>query len=275
MHTLAILADIHGNTFALDAVVEDIAKRGYAEVIVAGDLVGRGPDGAAVIDRVQALGWPSIRGNHEDYALNFLRREVPEAWWQEDIWSASRWMAERLTHHKTYMEELPLEITPSQGPPMRIVHGTPASNNQGIGPWTPEADVLGHLATIKEDILVCAHTHRPLHLHTSKGQVINTGSVGLPFNGDWRAQYVGFEVRDGRWEVTFHQVPYDRDGYLERYQTSGFLVEGGLTAKLLKMEVETARAHLVPFQKWAVQNNHPQDESSFETWMEVRRKKAK
>ena len=55
MGRVAILADIHGNMPALEAVIEDIAEQRVEEVIVAGDLVGRGPQGAEVIDRIKGL----------------------------------------------------------------------------------------------------------------------------------------------------------------------------------------------------------------------------
>ena len=73
---IAVLADIHSNLRALDAVVDDIATRGVDEVVVGGDIVGRGPQGAAVVDRVRELGWPSVRGNHEDYLVAFSREEL-------------------------------------------------------------------------------------------------------------------------------------------------------------------------------------------------------
>ena len=43
---------------------------------VGGDLVGRGPQGSRVIQRIRQLGWPSVRGNHEDYLLTFRRGTV-------------------------------------------------------------------------------------------------------------------------------------------------------------------------------------------------------
>lgn len=257
MGRVAILADIHGNVPALEAVIKDIAEQRVEEVIVAGDLVGRGPQGAEVIDRVKALGWPCVRGNHEDYMLGFLRREVPEEWWHQPVWSASVWMTERLTHHQRFMEGLPFSLVTTQDPTIRVVHGSPTANNEGIGPWTDDDVLQKHYDAVAETTLVCAHTHRPLlkPLPTG-GQVVNVGSVGMPFNGDWRAQYALFDPTGGLPVVTFRQVPYDRQELLDLYESSGFLAEGGVTAHLLRIEIQTAKSHLVPFLKWAQTHHH-------------------
>lgn len=49
---LAIIADIHGNRYALEAVLIDIARQGVDRVVVNGDMVNRGPDNVAVMERL-------------------------------------------------------------------------------------------------------------------------------------------------------------------------------------------------------------------------------
>ncbi len=260
MVRVAVIADIHANPFALEAVIEDIAQQNVDEVIVAGDLVGRGPLGSAVVTRIKALGWRCIRGNHEDYLLGFIRGEVPDAWLVTKEWAASRWMAAEVEEHREFMESLPLQTTSSLRGGLRIVHGSTTSYNEGLGPWTSEEKLREHLDAVEEDVLVCAHIHRPMERAIGNRAVINVGSVGLPFNGDWRAQYGIFTDREGApsWSVEFRQVPYDREAFLQAYETSGFLAAGDITAHLLREEVRLSRSHLVPFLKWAsVTNREP------------------
>lgn len=248
---IAILADIHANRPALEAVVQDIAREGVDEVLVAGDLVGRGPEGSAVVEHVRRAGWPTIRGNHEDYVLNFARGDVPGNWLHAEEWAASRWMARELNASgRDFIARLPMTLTSRLAPEVRLVHGTPRSYNEGIGHWSSDAELAGHLGEIAEPVLICAHTHRPMERRLPQGYVVNVGSVGLPFNADWRAQYVILERRGQEWQALFRQVEYAREAFLETYRTSGFLHEGGLTACLLRSEVEHARPFLVPFLKW-------------------------
>jgi len=252
MTRLAVLADIHGNIPALEGVVADLASQGVDEVLVGGDLVGRGPQGSEVIRRIRQLDWPSVRGNHEDYLLTFRRGEVPPGWLEADEWSASRWMAAELRGSDVpYLESLPFSLRSRQLPHLLLVHASPRSNNDGIGPWTSERRMHRHLDAIEESVLVCGHTHRPLHHRFSDGHVVNVGSVGLPFNGDQRAQYAIFEVVAGKTEIEFRQVGYDLNSIFQIYETSGFLASGGVTARLLILELQNAQPFLVPFLQWA------------------------
>ncbi len=252
MKRVAILADIHGNMPALRAVIDDLKAQAPDEVIVAGDLVGRGPQGTAVVREVLTRGWPCIRGNHEDYMISFRRGDIPEEWRHDEGWSAARWMAAEIAPDAlAFIEALPFSISAPCAPQLRIVHGSPSSNTQGIGSWTSDDEMRQFLAQIEEHVLICAHTHRPLHRVFSEGMIVNVGSVGLPFNGDWRAQYAILTGQGEQWEVDFRCVPYDRDALFLIYEQSGFLAAGGVTAALLKKEAEHARSFLVPFLHWA------------------------
>lgn len=255
MTRLAILADIHGNMPALEAVLDDLAGQSVDEVLVGGDLVGRGPEGSRVVTRIQELGFPCIGGNHEDYLLGFRHRKVPEEWWQTEEWAAARWMAAELTEEAVaYITDLPFALS---RPGLRLVHGTPDSNRDGIGPWTRDGELEGHLAGVEERVLVCAHTHRALVRELGDRLVINVGSVGLPFNSDPRAQYAILSSGGPfGWQAELRQVEYDRQRLYEIYEASGFLAGGGVTAALLRLEVEHAKPLLVPFIEWAKRSGH-------------------
>jgi putative phosphoesterase len=248
----ADIADIHGNPEALEAVIDDIRAVAVDEVIVAGDLVGRGPCGDAIVRRIKALGWPCLRGNHEDYLLSFVRREVPEQWYGCDEWAGSEWMANELSPEAVeFIDALPFTLSGSSMPELRVVHGSPVSHTEGLGNWTDEATLAERLCSIDEPVLVCGHTHRPMVRQVGEGLVVNVGSVGLAFNGDKRAHYGLFEARAGELPtVEIRKVEYDRDAFLERYRTTGFLEDGNVTARLLECEVRSGRPHLVPFLAW-------------------------
>ena len=78
---IAILADIHGNLAALQTVVDDIDAWAPDLVVMAGDMVNRGPQPRAcvdlVLDRVAHAGWQAIKGNHEDFVLSHREEELP------------------------------------------------------------------------------------------------------------------------------------------------------------------------------------------------------
>ena len=249
--TIAILADIHGNMPALRAVIADLERQAPDEVLVGGDLVGRGPEGSQVVDTIRRLGWRCLRGNHEDYLLGFVRREVPDDWWTEDEWAASRWMAAELTPAAVeFISELPDELRPASAPGLLLVHGSPRSNQDGLGPWTSDQQLARHLESIDENLLVCGHTHRPMIRELHAGRVVNVGAVGLPFNRDRRAQYGMFHYDGESWTTELRGVDYDTRELLDVYEATGFRARGGVTAELIRLEVEQAVPYLVPFLKW-------------------------
>jgi len=268
--SVAVFADVHGNLPALEAVLEDIDGHDVDEVLVGGDLVGRGPQGSEVVRRVRERGWLSIGGNHEEYLLSFRREEVPAEWLRTAEWSASRWMAAELGEDDVrYIAGLPFSAVSSKRPGLRLVHGSPRSWNESIGPWTSDDEVTRHLERIEERVLVCAHTHRPMLREIDDGLVVNVGAVGLPFNRDPRAQYAILEHADGRWSARFRQVAYDRSRTLDAYRSSGFLEHGGITATLLKMELEQAVPFLVPFLKWARAFGRPPEASAIAAFLDL------
>ena len=62
---LAIIADIHGNYRALDAVLSDIARHGVDRIVSLGDNIGYGPEPEEVVRSLQAYRVLSVMGNHE------------------------------------------------------------------------------------------------------------------------------------------------------------------------------------------------------------------
>ncbi len=270
MTTLAILADIHGNVPALEAVLSDLETVEIDEVLVGGDLVGRGPQGTEVVRRIAGRSWPSVRGNHEDYLLDFRRRRVPDSWWHEDVWAASRWMEAELDEEaERWIAGLPLQLRSQTAPGLQLVHGTTSSNNRGLGPWTSTEALEQELVVAHGRVLVCAHTHRPMVRDTRRGIVVNVGSVGLPFNRDRRAQYALFHYSDGEWRVELRQVEYDVERALEIHHESGFAREGGITARLLAIELQEAAPFLVPFLAWCEAAGRTPEEAAVPEFLDL------
>lgn len=270
MIRMAVIADIHGNMPALEAVIDDLEHQSVDEVLVAGDLVGRGPQGSRVVKRIRELGWPTIAGNHEEYLLGFRRGEIPERWKTAEEWAAGRWMAAELDEDDaTHLESLPFSL---ERPGLKVVHGTPTTNRDGIGPWTRDAELQSHLQHVEERVLVCAHIHRPMIRELAGVLVVNVGAVGLPFNRDHRAQYAIFSSGgEYGWDVELRQVPYDLTRIFEICESTGFLAEGGVTARLLRMELEFATPILVPYLDWTKAQNLSPSSAHVDAFLETRR----
>jgi predicted phosphodiesterase len=127
------------------------------------------------------------------------------------------------------------------GPTLTLVHGTPLNN---VTYWTEDrpdsfctkmADVAGVRAG---DLIAFGHTHLPWHRMVSGVHFLNTGSVGRPKDGDWRAGFAVVEVdASGALEVGFVRVEYDVDAAADAIRRSDlpddfaeFLRTGGKVA---------------------------------------------
>lgn len=248
MARLAILADIHGNLPALEAVLQDIALAAPDRVVVDGDVVNRGPQSGECLALVRSTGWPVIFGNHEDYVLKFRGGSVP-AEWASDWWLPTRCAAESLSAEEVAtLRALPrsLVVQVPGLPAVHVAHGSPRALNDGLGFWMSDSELTAVLNLIDEPVLVGAHTHRPFERRLGDRWVLNCGAVGAPFNGDAGAQYLLLTAKNGAWQPEFRSVPYDRAAVYAAWQRSGHL-ERSMAARVFKLEVETATFHLMSY----------------------------
>ncbi|THF88126.1 metallophosphoesterase family protein [Deinococcus sp. KSM4-11] len=256
---LAIIADIHGNADALDAVLRDAHQQGAERVIVNGDVVNRGPDSVEVMTRL--LAEPGVRftlGNHDDLLRLWQTRSatLPADWFDDPFWGATAWSTEQLDRagllhvpqdwpHTLVLDEPGL-------PRVLIAHGTSEHYREGLSERTrPERVTALRQAADGSvyDVLIGSHIHRPAHSTTAGAVVMNTGAVGFPANGDPRAQYLLLTATLTGWDAEFRAVPYDRSGVIGRFQTSG-LLGTGLSATIFLEELLSARSLYTPYWEW-------------------------
>lgn len=272
MSRIAVISDIHGNLPALAAVMADLEEQVPDEVLVAGDLVGRGPGGRSVVERIVATGWPVLMGNHEELLLTVRDGRLPSNLEGTAMGAAVQWMAAELNDAAAdFVRDLPFSLRATSAPAaLLVVHGSPAGVSDGLGPWTSDALLEKHAATTDAEVLVCAHTHRPLDRTFDSGRVVNIGAVGLPFNRVPKAHYSIFTIGGERVEVERRVVEYDREAAVDLYRRSGFAEHSPVIAALLEREVRTARPHLVSFIEWTTQRRRPQDREALEDFLELR-----
>jgi predicted phosphodiesterase len=233
---VALISDIHGNTPALKAVLADIEASGCTRLVVIGDIVnGVDPVGsvALLMAHGQAL---CLSGNAEWYLLTpdldaFPVQRFPYIaevialvrWWRSRLAPAQlRWL-EQLPqlirdHGSCYTHDTPLDrlsperrAAPDLDPRYHELH----FHSKGLAPGTP-AEVFEENAAWMEENgvhdLFCGHTHEPFVRQLGSRRICNTGSVGMPLDGDPRASWVLCEPRSGqRPSLNIRRVAYDVD----------------------------------------------------------------
>lgn len=282
---IALLADIHGNLAALEAVMAELEQLQPDAVVVNGDLINAAPFSAEVVDIVRAQNWVVVRGNHEFYYLDFGTPRAAVG--SDDVvrWGQLHWLAARITPQQgAYLGMLPDERTlyvPGTQP-LGIAHGVPGRNRVGFYSDQPASAIAAELERVQVPTFISAHTHVQVDRHvapaarsnngTHQWHVINPGSVGLPLNGDTRAQFALLESVNedevaGGWRATHLRVAYDRRAMLEAYGTSGMAEAGGVMTQLFYWELVTAEPEIVLFYQWARSNGFEADDDMVGTFL--------
>ena len=241
---IALISDLHSNREALDAVLEDVARREVETIYCLGDVVGYGPEPEYCVDVVRERAKLCLLGNHDEVlfwdaldfnpyargAIDFTRERMQPAWYSGGEKKA-RWR---------FLRELPLSHAQDR---WLFVHGSPRdpvreyvlSTDGFLNP-----DKLRAIFDTFEGVAIAGHTHHPgLHdenlrfhglngaeqlsmdLPSGKRFFLNVGSVGQPRDSDNRACYAILEEE----RVTWHRVPYDFQTTAEKILRTGVLSE--------------------------------------------------
>jgi predicted phosphodiesterase len=222
---VALISDIHANLPSLEAVLADIASHGDVSATYhLGDLVGYSSQPNEVVERIVDAGIAGVAGNYDstvatDYEHCGCRSEGPR---QEELAHISyEWTrANTSPAAKRVLGGLPfrLDVRPlgghTSGPSLRLFHGNHNLNTFYMFEDRPNAMLESMAASAGAkagDLIAFGHTHKPWHREVAGVHFVNTGSVGRPKDGDWRAGYVLVDVGPGSLEVEFVRVTYDID----------------------------------------------------------------
>ncbi len=246
---IAVLSDIHANYRALEAVADQVERWQPDQVLVAGDIVNRGPRSACcwqfVQEKQQLAGWQVIRGNHENYVISRAEIAEPETdplyAMLQPIYFAYRQLDGRIPSLAALPEQIDLALAGAGK--FRLVHASMLGDRIGIYPETSAAE-MERLIAPAPAVLAVGHTHRALTRRLKQSLVVNVGSVGLPFDGDQRASYAQITWDGERWQAEIARVAYDLEAAEKDYDLFGFRQGGGPLVELILLELKTALSQL-------------------------------
>jgi predicted phosphodiesterase len=230
----AILSDIHGNSTALRAVLEDISRHDCSLIYILGDIIN-GIDPKTCVYLIQEIKLSvCLKGNAEFYVLTPDLEEFPH---QNDqlyceLIPLLKWFISNLSNEDMqWLRGLPVMIMQNgdcfvhDSPVDRLsaqsnaIPGIPEKYQEltfhakGITPDMPIAEwerILSWMEKESVSQLFCGHTHVPLIRKTGGKLICNVGSVGMPLDGDPRASWVLLETKAGEEnKITIRRVPYD------------------------------------------------------------------
>lgn len=228
---IAFVSDIHANLQAWRAVHADIAAQEVDRIICLGDIVGYGPSPAEVLTEVYSEVNHFVLGNHDAVVAGSLKAEGFNPYARELI----RLTCEKLGGRaRQFFRGVPLTI---RNRTFACSHGSPAGP-QRFGYVFKRAQAEAAWARTSHRLHFIGHTHRPvLYELSSEGQyrkirpdsgaiglepdtryIVNSGSVGLSRDGDFRASYVIYDSSDD--SLHWHRVAYDLDAFVAQVRST-------------------------------------------------------
>ena len=226
---LAVLADIHGNIYALEAVLADLEQQKPDLSVVLGDSVVKFPHNRAVLDVLDDLPHVGIAGNMERGLQRLLGDECAELSPYDS--GAGKTFIERQAFAElgaarvAQFRDLPAErlLSLVEREDTMLCHGAPGHLTRSLypapdartlapdQPRTTEQEFHAMLRGVTTNLVLCAHTHRRVERRYNGILVVNPGAVGHTYERkhDPRARYALLNHGRGGWHVEFRAVPYD------------------------------------------------------------------
>lgn len=205
---IGLLADIHGNSLALEAVLAAARKEGVDELLIMGDLVGYYFHPEKVLALLEPWNKQVIRGNHEESLEQ--ARVSPDSLppYEKRYGSGLRMALEKLdTRQLDYLSALPNRLKLTRGShSILMCHGSPWDTDQYIYPDSDDT-LFERCFEEGDDIILLGHSHYPLLKQLNTAVFVNPGSVGQPRDRKPGAAWALLDAGTG--EINFRREYYD------------------------------------------------------------------
>lgn len=213
---IGILADIHGNSPALELILPSLLNQ-VEKIMFLGDLCGYYPfveECLSLWDQERII---AVRGNHDEVLVRCIeRQEPPKKEYEESYGSALRRTLGNLSNRSVSMlKSLPLsKLLSIKGVKFALYHGSPWDPLEGR--VYPDYDDWDRFNEVAADIILLGHTHYPFVKYHLGKLIVNPGSVGQPRDYACRACFAILEV-PGR-TIEHHRVQFDPTRLIEDAQ---------------------------------------------------------
>jgi predicted phosphodiesterase len=218
---VALIADIHGNLAACQAVLAKIERERPDAIVCLGDEAATGPQPREVIALLQELNCPMVMGNADAELLHPIAASEESDGDASRIADISRWGAAQLDDaDRDFLASFRPTVTVNLavGCDLACYHGSPRSYDEIIVATTPDEDLEVMIGELPGRILAGGHTHIRMLRSLPGREILNPGSVGLAYafepDGQVRvpawAEYAVLSIDQGAVSVDFRRVPYDQ-----------------------------------------------------------------
>ncbi len=207
---VAALYDVHGNLPALEAVLSEVD----ADVILSGGDLVLGPMPSECLERLRERGATFIRGNGDRVVSGGAGADDP--WAERARWVREQLSEEQLAFVRGWPHPLGLEVD-GLGPVL-FCHGSPRSDEEILTAITPPKRLDPILDGVREQVIICGHTHVQFDRIVGDRRLVNAGSVGMPYEGEagiasWALLGPHVELRRSRYDAEAAAAAIRASGY--------------------------------------------------------------
>ncbi len=211
---VALLGDIHGNSYALEKVISQLPKS-IDQLWVTGDLVGYYYNVNEVIEMLSQYKCKIIQGNHERYLYRALVDPQSLKIYTEKYGSSLQQTIKSLSKKNLqFLIDLPMICKiKTENKTTLICHGSPWDSDAYVYPDC-STETKSKYDNYNYDFIIQGHTHYPMILEQGHKKIINPGSVGQSRNKLPEAHWATLDTESGQTE--FFKVDYDKKKLIDQ-----------------------------------------------------------
>ncbi|MBR5301371.1 MAG: metallophosphoesterase [Clostridia bacterium] len=260
---IALIADIHSNILALEAVMKAVKKHSPDMIISLGDQVNLGPCPRETLALLANEGVSCLHGNHERYILSAMAGDPGYA---GANFASPRYNASLLTPQQiTFPQEMQLDG-------VTFCHAMPGDDRFPVFDPALALPRLREMAFDRPTHIICGHGHNPSHIRSGHVTIDSIGAVGCMDDGvPGTAPYAILTLEHGQAMLRPYYAAYETRHMKDVFRQSGMADYCPIMAHLICLQMSLNQDFLVGFVQDALALSRARRESviSEQTWQDT------
>jgi len=236
---IALIADVHSNLAALEAVMKAIKKHAPNLILSLGDQVNLGPCPREVLALLKSENAVCLHGNHERYILSALAGDPGYAGANFDVvrWGASQLSPQEITFPMTYELD-----------GVTFCHALPQDDRFPVFDPDRAIPLLREMRFDTPTHIICGHGHNPTHIRMGSLTIDSIGAVGCMDDGvPGTAPYVLLTLEKDVTALRPYYVAYDTSALRDQFIHSGLAEACPTMAHIVCLQMMHNQDYLVRF----------------------------
>lgn len=236
---IALIADVHSNIIALEAVLKAIKKHAPDTILSLGDQVNLGPCPRETMDLLRSANVTCLHGNHERYILSAMDNHPGYA--------GANFNAVRFNAGLLIREEITLPKT-MEMEGITFCHAMPEDDRFPVFEVDRAIPLLKKMAFDTHTHIICGHGHNPTHISLPNFTLDSIGSVGCMDDGvPGTAPFAILTVEHGNTGLRPFYTSYDASAMPGLFKKSGLAERCPIMAHITCLQMMTNADYLVEF----------------------------